>query len=130
METELIQKQFVMAVDSMLSALEQLSGKGNTELAAIAQRPVGLRDTPAFNVELDNMTRDEISEVRGKLAQAIALEKWQEGFKLALAVMSLFSGGFGGLAASLVGAGVLGASSVAATGTVSTNLLGLLGGGS
>lgn len=113
-------QQFVVAVDAMMQALENLAGQGDNELASLSARPVGLRDTPAFNTKFDALGRDEIKTLRRELARSIAAEKFADGFKIAMALMSIMTGPFGAMIGNLVGLGTI-SSTAAATATTTSS---------
>ncbi len=63
---------------------------GSQKLYDLINKPISLRDTKEFNVKVKIPSNDELREARHEIAGAIAAEKWVEGFRVALGVLSMF----------------------------------------
>ena len=92
MPTQNSVQQFVMSVEAAFNALEGVA-QDPAALQSLASQPVGLRDTPGYNVPVQIISRAEISDLRRQLASAVCAEKWEEGFVFAIQLMS-FIGSF------------------------------------
>lgn len=84
------QEKFVVSVQEAFNALEEIAKDPEAAKAMVAQ-PVGLRDTRAFNLPIEVISREEVSDLRQKLASAIASEKWADGFMFAIKLVMLFA---------------------------------------
>lgn len=92
--TEAQMKDFVVNVSKAFAALDNVTEGDIERLMSMANQPVGLGDTPKFNISIDVITKPEISAHRRALAAAIAAEKWEQGFVTGVQLMMML-GSFG-----------------------------------
>lgn len=92
--TETHMRQFAESIHSAFEAFDRMNPAEAQQIiaTAVAGQPVGLRDTAAFNLNIEVLSRVEVQETRRALTRAISLEKWVDGFIMALRLVSLCAG--------------------------------------
>jgi hypothetical protein len=94
-DQETLQEQFMDDVSNMMDTLEQIDGvftdQEKADINNLATRPIGLRDT-SFNPAINHVSSAEVQQARRELQSAIVLEKYKDGFMMALRIVMLLGG--------------------------------------